>query len=160
MNGTIQRASLTSLLVALATTSATATSEPPDFGWLAGAWCAELDGAFSEEVWTAPRGGMLLGVHRDTRAGRATAFEFFRIEVRGNHATYLAQPGGRPPTAFELRAAGARSASFANDQHDFPKRVTYERLADGRLQARVDDGREGGRREEWIWNRCELQRGF
>jgi hypothetical protein len=160
MNGNNLRTALAGTLVALATASAPATRGAADFAWLAGSWCGQLDEAFSEEIWTAPRGGLLLGLHRDTSPGRATSFEFFRIELVDGRATYLAQPGGRAPTVFELSASDARSATFVNESHDFPKRVSYERLPDGRLRARVDDGREGGRREEWTWSRCELQRGF
>lgn len=160
MDGTTLRTTLASTLIALATTGATAKPGAADFAWLAGSWCGQLDGTFSEEIWTAPRGGLLLGLHRDTSPGRATSFEFFRIELADGRATYVAQPRGRAPTAFALSASDVRSATFVNETHDFPKRVSYERLADGRLRARVDDGGEGGRREEWTWSRCELQRGF
>ncbi|MGH8286415.1 MAG: DUF6265 family protein [Steroidobacteraceae bacterium] len=111
-------------------------------------------------MWTAPRGGLLLGVHRDTRDGRAMGFEFLRIELRADGATYVAQPGGRAPTAFELRSSTARSAIFANEQHDFPKRIIYQRLDGSKLKARVDDGTDRGEGEEWVWSRCEPQRGF
>jgi hypothetical protein len=125
-----------------------------DFAWLAGTWCGETDETTSEEMWTTPRGGQLLGVHRDTRAGRSTGFEFLRIELHGGGATYFAQPGGGSTTAFELRASGPRSASFANERHDFPKRIVYERLGRSKLRARVDDGTDRGKAQEWVWSRC------
>jgi hypothetical protein len=147
------------LSATLAAGSATAP-RAPDLAWLAGSWCGEAGGTVSEEIWMAPRGGLMLGMHRDTRAGRAAAFEFLRIELRNGTATYLAQPGGRAATAFELRSASAHAVTFANDRHDFPKRVIYERVHSSRLKARVDDGTDEGTAQEWIWAACARQEGF
>jgi hypothetical protein len=130
-----------------------------EIAWLTGAWCGEAEGTFSEEVWMAPRGGLMLGLHRDTRAGSPSEFEFLRIELEAGRVTYIAQPGGKPPTAFALRASGARSVTFANDAHDFPKRITYSRT-DATLRARVDNGSDSGTRLEWTWRRCDRQLGF
>ena len=47
--------------------------------WLAGHWCGQRGKTFSEETWMAPRGGLLVGMHRDTREGKAIGFEFMRI---------------------------------------------------------------------------------
>src|SRR5262249_42052103 len=43
-------------------------------GWLAGSWSGEEHGTVSEEVWLAPRGGLMLGMHRDTGGGKNTGF--------------------------------------------------------------------------------------
>lgn len=133
----------------------TASGEAPDLAWLAGGWCGEQDGTLSEEQWLAPRAGLMLGMHRDTRAGRAIFFEFLRIELRAGGATYLAQPAGRhPPTAFELREARDRFVEFVNERHDYPRRIRYHRSGASRLDVRVDDGTDAGKAEEWTWTRC------
>jgi hypothetical protein len=145
-----------------ATIAASSATGPraPDLAWLAGSWCGEAGGIVSEELWMAPRGGVMLGMHRETRAGRAADFEFLRIELRKGTATYLAQPGGRAATAFELRSTSARGVTFANERHDYPKRVIYERVGPSRLKARVDDGTNDGSAQEWIWAPCAPQEGF
>jgi hypothetical protein len=155
----MKRIARVGVLVGIVAANAFAAAPVPDLSWLVGAWCGESDGTRYEELWIPSRGGLMLGVHRETRDGRAAGFEFLRIELRPGTATYLAQPGGKPATAFQLRSSNARSVSFANDRHDFPKRVMYERLDAARLRARVDDGK-GGDALEWTWTRCKPYEGF
>jgi hypothetical protein len=111
-----------------------------------------------EETWTSADGGALIGLHKDvaTRGGaaRMVSFEFLRIEVGPNGITYVAQPGGRPPTGFPLVESGPRRAVFANPAHDFPQRILYWLDEAGALHARVE-GTKGGRTagQEWTWTK-------
>jgi hypothetical protein len=115
-----------------------------DFGWLGGHWCSELRGELVEEQWLRPRGDLMLGLSRTTKAGKTTGFEFLRIEIRNGSPHYVAQPGGVPPTAFWLTASGADWARFENPAHDFPQRVEYRRTATG-LHAEIAGPGEGGK---------------
>ena len=114
-----------------------------DFGWLSGHWCLEQGGELVEEAWLMPRGGLMLGIGRTLKAGKAS-FEFLRIELRAGVPNYVAQPGGAPPTAFRLTASGKGWARFENPEHDFPKRVEYRRTAQG-LHAEIAGPGQGGR---------------
>lgn len=121
-----------------------------DLGWLTGHWSAEgEDGRYSEEIWSSPRGGMLLGMNRDIRGSHAM-FEFLRIAETGDGIVYFAQPRGREATSFRLAELAPNRAVFANPAHDFPQRITYTRDGD-RLCARIEG--EGGKRSEWCWTR-------
>ena len=76
---------------------------PPDaakLGWMAGSWAGTKDGVASEEHWTTPAGGLLVGMHKDVREGRAAFFEFLRIEERDGRLCYVASPRGGATTAF------------------------------------------------------------
>lgn len=124
-----------------------------DLDWMAGDWCGGENGGATQETWTTGAGGLLLGMHKDHEAGGRTAFEFLRVEVEGERAAYVSQPGGQPPTRFELIEHGPDNALFANPQHDFPKRIGYRR-EDKVLRAWIDDGIEGGQAMHWQWRRC------
>jgi hypothetical protein len=120
-----------------------------DLSWMAGHWRGTVDGMEMEEVWLAPAGGVMLGMHRDVK-GAKTSFEFLRIAATGDGIVFLAQPGGRPATSFPLVEATASRAVFANPEHDFPQRIVYT-LTEGRLCARVEG--KGAAAEEWCWTR-------
>lgn len=122
-----------------------------DLAWLAGTWCGDDDGTWNEEVWLAPRGGSLVGAHRDTRGDALRGFEYFRIVEDGDALVYWAQPGGKPAVAFRGKPAG-QTIDFVNAQHGFPKRIRYRREGDT-LYARIDDGTDDGPRHEWSWQR-------
>lgn len=145
-----------SLLLSLLASASVMAEDKLDLDWLAGHWCSRDAKESSEEYWLPARGGIMLGLNRSVARNR-TSFEFMRIEFTGKGARFLGQPSGAPPTSFELVDAGARQVTFANPQHDFPKRIRYARNGET-LTARVDDGREDSQEDnkslEFKWQRC------
>jgi hypothetical protein len=121
-----------------------------DLAWMAGSWSVTDGGKTSEEHWTRPAGGLMLGVHRDV-SGAAAAFEFLRIEESAGTITYLASPQGRPATPFALVESTAQRAVFANPDHDFPQRILYWREGES-LCAAVEGPMNGQNvSEKWCW---------
>ena len=117
--------------VAAAKTPATISQ----LAWMAGVWAAP---GGSEERWTPPAGGSMLGVARTLRKGTMVEFEFLCITERGGGLVYQAMPNGRSPaTDFTLTRIDANSATFENPSHDFPKSIRYSLAADGTLEAVV-----------------------
>jgi Domain of unknown function (DUF6265) len=110
--------------------------------WMAGDWQTAPGGrAQIEEHWTQPAGGSMLGMSRTVAGNRTAEFEFLRIEQRDDGIYYVAQPKGRcPATDFKLTRVGSQEAVFENPQHDFPKRITYRKMADDSLTAAIDGG--------------------
>src|SRR5262245_13835657 len=94
--------------------------------WLEGVWIGTSDGLAMEEHWSSPDGGALIGMHKDTRDGRMTSFEFFRIVAQDSDGVcYLASPNGQPPTPFCAIELSESRVVFENREHDFPQRVLY-----------------------------------
>jgi hypothetical protein len=123
--------------------------------WIAGRWIGEQNGISAEEVWLAPRGGAMLGMHRDVRGAEEVFFEFLRIEERpGGTVVYTARPRGGVPTDFIHTGCVEGLAQFVNPAHDYPQRIVYDRLGADSLRASVH-GTVGGieRSEEWTWRR-------
>jgi hypothetical protein len=128
-------------------------SSVADLAWMAGHWSGEAAGTRTEELWTAPDGGLLLGLHRDVTASGRTFFEFLRIEESDSGLVYVAQPLGRPPVRFPLLRSGDSEVVFENPGHDFPQRIVYSREGDA-LRARVEGTIDGTERvESWEWVR-------
>jgi len=123
--------------------------------FLAGTWTGEDGGVVMEEHWTAPAGGLMLGLHRDVAPGKPAFFEFLRIEATPKGIVYLASPRGAPATPFPLVESGGNRAVFENREHDFPTRIIYRLTPEGRLHARVEGMRKGKTAfEEWTWRRA------
>lgn len=116
-------------------------------GWLTGCWISGGPRTLVEEQWTSPSGGSLLGLSRTLRGDgngmRLASFEFLRIFERGERVVYAAQPQGGPPTEFVAVTTSDSAVAFENPEHDFPKRITYRRVEQDSLHARIDDGRDG-----------------
>jgi hypothetical protein len=143
------------VLLGLTMDAAPGPSGVETLDWMAGSWAGSARGIDAEEIWTAPRGGALLGVHRDVQEGRMSGFEFFRIQADEKGPVYWASPGGRPATAFRLKESGPRRVVFENPEHDFPQRILYWLAEDGALHARVEGTLKGKlESEEWRWTRA------
>jgi hypothetical protein len=144
------------LAVAAPEPSRAAAPEISSLSWMAGSWEGrDASGLEMEEVWTTPRGGMMLGMHRDVKGDRLASFEFLRIESGPEGLVYQAQPRGRPATAFPLKEAAGRKVVFESLQHDFPQRILYWSTEDGALHARVEGMLKGKLEgEEWTWRRA------
>jgi hypothetical protein len=135
--------------------TATAATDAPRLSWLAGCWTGEAGGVTTEEHWTSPAGGALVGMNKAVKGDAMVSFEFLRIEPQDGRLCYLSSPGGAPVTSFCAIEVSATRAVFENREHDFPQRIVYRRDGD-RLHARIEgtlDGKQQG--QDWEWRRCE-----
>ena len=124
-------------------------------GWMTGVWIGTVGSNTAEERWTPAAGGAMLGVARTLRSDRMTGYEFLRISERDGSLVYSAMPNGRSPaTDFLLTRIDARSATFENPAHDFPKKIRYSITEDGALQA-VTSGDAGQRPVTFRFKRQE-----
>lgn len=133
------------LLPILLLACATAQADPLDrLAWLAGCWAQDGREPGSVEQWMAPAGGLMLGMARTLKGGRVVEFEFMQIRQDADGAlSFVAQPQGRPPTAFALVRQTDSELQFENPGHDFPQRVIYRLAAPDRLAARIEGQRNG-----------------
>ncbi len=112
-----------------------ATQQPdslPD--WMTGAWIETRDDSWTEEYWTPPRGGLMIGAGRNGKGKELLGWEATRIAVdKTGKIAFIAMPEGGAPTSFALERSDASSISFANPTHDYPQRVRYWREGDALL---------------------------
>jgi hypothetical protein len=67
----------------------TGTSSPPatiaDMAWLAGHWVGDALGGVSEEIWSEPRAGSMMGMYRLVRDGKTIFYELLTVvEEKGS----------------------------------------------------------------------------
>ncbi len=128
------------------------TPQIEDLGWMAGHWAGTAGGIEMEELWIEPKGGIMLGVHRDIKPDGSAFFEYLRIEERDGAIVYIASPRGGAPTGFTLTSLEEARAVFENPEHDFPQRIIYH-LRDEVMTARIEGRADGELRSaEWRWS--------
>lgn len=132
-----------------------AADTPPSvdqLGWMSGRWETASDGRWTEEVWSALRGGRMIGFSRSGAGDAVREFEFLRLEPGEDGVpVYLASPGGRPAIGFRLIEADGSSATFANPSHDFPQRIRYRR--DGDTLTATISAADGSHATSWTYRR-------
>jgi hypothetical protein len=120
------------LWMACSTASAVAPKAPTiaGLGWMSGRWVEEKGERWTEENWSAPRAGTMLGTSLSGRGTRLGDWEFLRLVADADGLTYWASPAGRPPVPFRLVSASGTEAVFENPKHDYPTRIAYSRTGD------------------------------
>ena len=126
-----------------------------DLAFMVGHWVGKVGEVEMEEVWTAAKGDVMLGLHRDVAQGKKAFFEYLRVEDRDGVLVYVASPRGVGTTEFVLVALDDRGAVFENLEHDFPQRIIYRR-DENRLAARIEGHVDGElQTSEWVWELVE-----
>lgn len=134
---------LIGLVLALA---APATQEMP--AWLAGGWSSQsADGNWTEEWWTTPKAGLMMGAGRSGKAAALQWWEHTRIEVVDGKIRFCALPKGQAGACFAATKVTANEIVFENASHDFPNRVAYRRQGD-ELFAEIS-GKDGANVQRW-----------
>ncbi len=120
-----------------------------DLSWLQGVWHGRIGGRDFEAHYTGAEGGQILSASKYTEAGKAAGFEFERFEQRGDTLVLTPFPEGKSSVSFPLAEYDARSrrAIFENLAHDFPTRISYQRVAKNRLTILVSGPGEDGKEQ-------------
>ena len=111
--------------------------------WISGCWKADGN-VQTEEHWTNIAAQSMLGMGRTIANGKTVFHEFLQIRDRADGIVYIAQPNGGTAVEFKLVKINDNEAVFENPQHDFPQRITYQRVIDGSLVAAIE-GQEKGK---------------
>jgi hypothetical protein len=126
--------------------------------WLEGCWEASSPQRTTEERWTAPRAGSMLGTSRTTRNETLLEHEFITLREVDGALAYQARPSGQPAAEFRSTRITDSAVVFENPQHDFPQLIGYRRGAADSLHAWIEgSGRSGPRRVNFAYRRvtCE-----
>jgi hypothetical protein len=102
--------------------------------WMAGCWEHRSQDRWTEECWTVPRGGIMLGNGRSGTGGVLDSWEVMQIELVETDdpvidpLTFYGAPKGQNRTAFSWdRSSKAPGITFVNAGHDYPQRIRYWR---------------------------------
>ena len=129
-----------------------AASPAPLPAFLAGCWEQRKADRWTEECWTSPRGGLMIGSGRDGKGDTVRHWEWMRIERGADGTTnFYGSPKGAAAVAFRMTKATADEAIFANASHDYPQRVRYLRTAAG-IDAEVSLA-DGSKPVRWSYRR-------
>jgi hypothetical protein len=125
-------------------TAAPPTSPPPvpccpklsDFAWLEGRWRADWGPRVAEQVWMAPKAGMMLGDFRVIENDKVLVVELFTLEEKPGainlyvrHFTpELVLWEKSDATLLNLVTAEAKKFDFENPANGRPKRAIFTRL--------------------------------
>jgi hypothetical protein len=123
-----------------------------DFGWLEGRWRADWGPRIAEQVWMAPKAGMMLGDFRVIENDKVLVIELFTlVEKSGGinfyfrHFTPELVPWEKSDgTLLKLATADAKRFDFENSTNGKPKRAIFTRIDNDTYTARSEITPESG----------------
>jgi hypothetical protein len=117
------------------------TAPPPkaalaDFAWLAGRWQGSWGPRVAQQVWTAPKAGVMMGTFQLVENDKTLVLELFTVvEETGvirfhlRHFTPSLVAWEKPgPTILNLASADSKSIIFENPLDGQPKRTIINRV--------------------------------
>ena len=108
--------------------------------WIAGSWRTPTGPITTEQYWTVPQFGSMMGLSRGLGKTTQVRYEFLCIVERDGSLLYQHAPNGQPvPTRYTLTAISGDVATFENPNAGYPKLIRYTRYPDGSLQIRTED---------------------
>lgn len=109
--------------------------------WLAGNWQVEKWGGTFHAFYSTPEGGKIVSYSKLVVGDALKFYEFELFEVVDGRIVYTPHPAGRrSPHSFPLVEADGNRAVFANDEHDWPKRIEFERPSEKKLVVTLTGG--------------------
>ena len=123
-----------------------------DLAWMSGRWLTTTNGRWTEEHWSAPRAGTMMGYSWTGEGETIREYEYLRLQAAEDDGIiYLAQPNGGAGTGFYLSRSDGTSATFENPTHDFPQRFRYVRSGD--TMVATISAMDGSHAMSWTYRR-------
>lgn len=117
-----------------------------DFSWLEGKWNMKKKFRIYNEVWSSA-GKNKWKAHSIMREGKRVLWtERGRIAQKNGNWYYFSQVSDQPKQgeiAFQLTSANNNTWVFENPEHDFPNRISYQRIGADSIFALVTGSLQG-----------------
>ncbi len=105
--------------------------------WLAGCWVQSEGEVWTEECWTAPRAGIMLGSSRTGEGENLQFWETMQLvldqEIEDGPVLPMvlwASPKGEQRTLFAWTPSDVPGVTFTNAENDYPQKIHYWREGD------------------------------
>lgn len=134
-----------------------AATEPKLPDWMAGCWESRTGERWTEECWTIPRAGMMMGSGRSGTGGLLDSWEVMQIETVETDdpaidpLTFYGAPKGQNRTAFAWVPGSEPGLTFVNAGHDYPQRIRYWR--EGEALVAETSLMDGSKAVRWRYRR-------
>jgi hypothetical protein len=124
--------------------------------WMAGCWERKAEDQWTEECWTAPRAGIMLGSSRSGAGDVLLDWETMQIvreetdDPAVHRLTFWGSPRGESRTMFTWRPSDEPGLAFYNLSHDYPQLIRYWREGEN-LIAEISQA-DGSKPRRWRYS--------
>ncbi len=132
------------------------------FSWMNGSWKMNTGRGVITEKWNPLDDSTMTGESRMTRSnGESMLLEKIRLTFRGNDYYYIPVVQGQnneQPVLFRITSHNESGFVAENQEHDFPKRITYTAVNRDSIHAFIDGGPSlPGKRSDFYYSRIKAK---
>lgn len=115
-----------------------------DFGWLAGNWVGDGFGGVSQEAWTEPSAGSMIGSYKHSKDGKVTFYEILHIAKNDGKISLRLKHFNPDLTGWEEKDKFVEFpfVSATPTRVEF-KGLIYELVAEGKMEIQLKLNRGG-----------------
>lgn len=114
------------------------------FSWLTGQWEGIQGNGIYHEEWSAAGENKLTGNAYFISKGELYNPEKLTIEKGDEGVFYIAEVSHNSgPVSFRMSSANDNIFVFENPEHDFPKKIIYEKINENELTAVIEGDKNG-----------------
>lgn len=111
--------------------------------FMAGCWALTEQGSTTEEYWTQPSGGTMMGLSRTVAGGKTVFTEYIQMREQDGALTMFVQlKMAEKSTAFRLTKLEGQEATFTTGLA-WPRQLVYKLRTDGTLYAKIEGNQNG-----------------
>jgi hypothetical protein len=111
--------------------------------FMSGCWAFTEGGSTTEEYWTQPAGGTMMGLSRVVAGGKTVFTEYIQMREQDGVLTMFVQLKlAEKSTAFKLTKLEGQEAVFTTGQA-WPRQLAYKMQPDGTLFAKIEGTQNG-----------------
>lgn len=116
-----------------------------DYRWLAGSWTGDGFGGVSEETWSEPFNGTMMGMYRHYKGGEIVFYEFLLLNEDGIRLKHF----NPDITSWEEKNdfVEFEMISYTKDRIEM-KGLVFERISDSEMEIRLKISQNGEIRTE------------
>jgi len=116
-----------------------------DLDWLSGAWTGGDGQSTWETSYSSPDGGQIVAASKEMRGGKTVMIDFEHFYERAGSVRMTPYPFGKKSVEFTMTefSRADKRAVFANPEHDFPNRFTYQRSSKSSLKITLEGTMNG-----------------
>lgn len=137
------------LMFAVLLSGFTSAQSIDQLGFMSGCWVFGSGDRQTEEYWTSPSGGTMMGLSRTVAGGKTTFTEYTQIcELDGLLSMIVQLRLAASTSVFKLTQLSADEVVFTNPDLEYPHRLIYRHQKDGSLLGRTEGTQKGKEKSE------------
>jgi hypothetical protein len=121
--------------------------------WFLGSWQNKTSNGDFTEIWKQKNDSVYIGVSYVIVKTDTVFYEYISLEQKNkkwNYSVSVRNQNNEQPVSFELTSMTPNQLVFENSKHDFPSKITYTKITQDSMVAKISGILKGKEQTEYF----------